>query len=88
MFFLGNDDYYEYYRKHFPAKRIFRPLNLPHTRNDPVALTMAQKANLDQECKIFSSERIHEIVILRLKENLLFRATDFNERDKVIDVMD
>ena len=43
---------------------------------------MAQKVNLGQKCEFFSSERIDEIVILRLKENLLFRATDLIERDK------
>jgi len=49
---------------------------------------MAQKVNLDQECEFFTAERIDEIVILRLKENLLFRATDLIERDKVIDYID
>ena len=49
---------------------------------------MAKKVNLDQECEFFSSERNDEIVILRLKENLLFRATDLIERDKVIDFID
>ena len=49
---------------------------------------MAQNINLDQECEFFAAERIDEIVILRLKENLLFRATDLIERDKMINYID
>jgi 2-(1,2-epoxy-1,2-dihydrophenyl)acetyl-CoA isomerase len=49
---------------------------------------MAKKVALEKECEFFTSERLDEIVILRLKENLLFRATDLNERDKVIDYLD
>jgi len=49
---------------------------------------MARKVNLDKECEFFKAERLDEIVILRLKENLLFRATDLTERDKVIDYLD
>jgi 2-(1,2-epoxy-1,2-dihydrophenyl)acetyl-CoA isomerase len=48
---------------------------------------MARKVNLDKECEFFKAERLDEIVILRLKENLLFRATDLSERDKVIDYL-
>ncbi|MDH4204418.1 MAG: enoyl-CoA hydratase/isomerase family protein [Desulfobacteraceae bacterium] len=49
---------------------------------------MAKKVNLDKACEFFTAERLDEIVILRLKENLLFRATDLSERDKVIDYLD
>jgi 2-(1,2-epoxy-1,2-dihydrophenyl)acetyl-CoA isomerase len=49
---------------------------------------MRKKACLDKECEFFTAERREEIVILRLKENLLFRATDLGERDKVIDYLD
>ena len=49
---------------------------------------MAKKVDLDKECEFFTAERLDEIVILRLKENLLFRATDLSERDKVIDYLD
>lgn len=49
---------------------------------------MAIKVNLDKECEFFTVEHLNEIVILRLKENLLFRATDLSERDKVIDYLD
>lgn len=49
---------------------------------------MAKKVNLDKECEFFTVENLGEIVILRLKENLLFRATDLSERDKVIDYLD
>jgi 2-(1,2-epoxy-1,2-dihydrophenyl)acetyl-CoA isomerase len=49
---------------------------------------MAKKINLDKECEFFTAERRDEIVILRLKENLLFRATDLSARDKVIDYLD
>ena len=49
---------------------------------------MAKKVALKKECEFFTAERLDEIVILRLKENLLFRATDLSERDKVIDYLD
>jgi len=49
---------------------------------------MIEKMNLDEECEFFTAEMLDEIVILRLKENLLFRATDLSERDKVIDYLD
>jgi enoyl-CoA hydratase/carnithine racemase len=49
---------------------------------------MARKVNFDKECEFFKAERLDEIVILRLKENLLFRATDLIERDKMIDYLD
>jgi 2-(1,2-epoxy-1,2-dihydrophenyl)acetyl-CoA isomerase len=49
---------------------------------------MAKKVALEKECEFFRSERLDEIVILRLKENLLFRATDLSERDKMIDYLD
>jgi 2-(1,2-epoxy-1,2-dihydrophenyl)acetyl-CoA isomerase len=49
---------------------------------------MAKKVALEKECEFFTAERLDEIVILRLKENLLFRATDLSERDKVIDYLD
>jgi len=49
---------------------------------------MAKKVALEKECEFFTAERLNEIVILRLKENLLFRATDLSERDKVIDYLD
>jgi len=48
---------------------------------------MAKKVALEKECEFFTAERLDEIVILRLKENLLFRATDLSERDKVIDYL-
>ncbi len=49
---------------------------------------MANNVALENECEFFTAERLDEIVILRLKENLLFRATDLSERDKVIDYFD
>ena len=49
---------------------------------------MIEKMNLDEECEFFTSERLDKIVILRLKENLLFRATDLSVRDKVLDYFD
>jgi 2-(1,2-epoxy-1,2-dihydrophenyl)acetyl-CoA isomerase len=49
---------------------------------------MAKLINLDMECEFFKAERLDEIVILRLKENLLFRATDLSVRDKVIEFLD
>ena len=49
---------------------------------------MAVKVDIDEECEFFAAERLDEIVILRLKENLLFRATDLDARDKVMDYLD
>jgi 2-(1,2-epoxy-1,2-dihydrophenyl)acetyl-CoA isomerase len=49
---------------------------------------MEKKGNLDKECEFFTVERLDDIVMLRLKENLLFRATDLSERDRVIDYLD
>ena len=49
---------------------------------------MIEKMNLDEECEFFTAERLNEIVMLRLKENLLFRATDLSVRDKVLDYLD
>jgi enoyl-CoA hydratase/carnithine racemase len=51
-------------------------------------IKMVEKVNLDEECEFFKAERHDEIIMLRLKENLLFRATDLNIRDKVIDYFD
>ena len=49
---------------------------------------MKVNVNLDEECEFFTAEKLDEVIILRLKENLLFRATDLGERDKVIDYLD
>lgn len=49
---------------------------------------MVEKVNLDKECEFFTAEKLDEVVILRLKENLLFRATDLNVRDEVLDYFD
>ena len=49
---------------------------------------MKKKVNLDEEFEFFTAEKLDEIVILRLKENLLFRATDLFVRDKVLDYFD
>jgi 2-(1,2-epoxy-1,2-dihydrophenyl)acetyl-CoA isomerase len=49
---------------------------------------MAVKVDLDEECEFFKAERLNEVVILRFKENLLFRATDLSARDKVMDYLD
>jgi len=49
---------------------------------------MAEKIALDEEVEFFSAERRDEIIILRLKQNLLLRATDLRVRDKVLDYLD
>ena len=49
---------------------------------------MAVKVDLDEECEFFKAERLDDVIILRLKENLLFRTTDLNARDKVLDYFD
>ena len=48
---------------------------------------MAVKVDLNEECEFFTAERLDEVVILRFKENLLFRATDLDARDKVMDYL-
>ena len=45
---------------------------------------MAVKVDLNEECEFFTAERLDEVIILRLKENLLFRATGFSFRDKTL----
>jgi len=49
---------------------------------------MAVKVDLNEECEFFTAEGLDEVIILRLKENLLFRATDLNARDKVLNYFD
>ena len=49
---------------------------------------MAEKMVLDEEVEFFSAERHDEIIIMRLKQNLLLRATDLRVRDKVLDYLD
>jgi len=41
-----------------------------------------------EKCDLFSTEQIDEIVILRFKEDLLFRITDLSVRDAMIDYLD
>ncbi len=48
---------------------------------------MAEKIKLDEDIEFFSEERLDEVRILRLKENLLFRATDLSARDRVLDYL-
>jgi enoyl-CoA hydratase/carnithine racemase len=49
---------------------------------------MAEKIALDEEVEFFSAERSDDVIILRLKQNLLLRATDLRVRDKVLDYLD
>lgn len=49
---------------------------------------MNETIHLDKECEFFTAEKLDDIIVLRLKENLLFPATDLSERDKVIDYLD
>jgi len=49
---------------------------------------MVEKIALDEEVEFFSAERRDEIIILRLKQNLLLRAIDLRVRDKVLDYLD
>jgi len=51
-------------------------------------VNMAEKIALDEEVEFFSAERRDEIIILRLKQNLLLRAIDLRVRDKVLDYLD
>ena len=49
---------------------------------------MAPRIDFDEEVEFFSAERLDEVIILRLKQNLLLRATDLGVRDKVLDYLD
>lgn len=49
---------------------------------------MAENLYFNEEVEFFSSERHDDIIILRLKQNLLLRATDLSARDKVLDYLD
>lgn len=42
----------------------------------------------DEKYDLFSTEQMDEIVIIRFKEDLLFRITDLNARDAMIDYLD
>lgn len=48
---------------------------------------MEKNSDFDLECDFFAAQRLDEIILLRFtsKENLLFRATDLNFRDKIMD---
>jgi len=49
---------------------------------------MGVTSNFDLNCDFFSTERREDIIILRFKENLLFRGTDLGTRDEVLDYLD
>jgi len=47
---------------------------------------MEKNPNIDfnLKCDFFSAKRLEDVIILRFKENLLFRATDLSSGDKVL----
>jgi len=49
---------------------------------------MKKETNLDEQHDFFSAKRIDNIVIVRFKEDMLFRATDLSKRDDVLDYFD
>ncbi|MBL7180226.1 MAG: enoyl-CoA hydratase/isomerase family protein [Pseudomonadota bacterium] len=49
---------------------------------------MIKHADFNTECDFFSAERIEEIIVLKLKENLMFLAADLSSRDMVMDYLD
>jgi 2-(1,2-epoxy-1,2-dihydrophenyl)acetyl-CoA isomerase len=49
---------------------------------------MAAKKDFYEEVEFFSAERLDDVIILRLKQNLLLRAVDLRVRDKVLDYLD
>lgn len=49
---------------------------------------MQKGTDLEQTYDFFSAKRIEDIVILRLKENLLLHGTDLNARDSLFDYID
>lgn len=49
---------------------------------------MKKETNLDEQHDFFSAKRSDNIVIVRFKEDMLFRATDLNKRDDVLDYLD
>ena len=49
---------------------------------------MEKQPNFNVQHEVFSSERIEDMVILRLKENLLRHATDLSLRDTILKFID
>lgn len=49
---------------------------------------MRKPLDYDLTCEFFSAKRFEDVVVLRLKENLLLQATDLGARDTVLDYLD
>jgi len=49
---------------------------------------MNRSSALNEDYDLFSTTRIDSIIILNLKENLMFRAVDLTARDKLLDFLD
>jgi len=49
---------------------------------------MNRHSVLDEDSDLFSAKTIDSVIILNLKENLMFRAVDLTARDKLLDFLD
>jgi 2-(1,2-epoxy-1,2-dihydrophenyl)acetyl-CoA isomerase len=49
---------------------------------------MNRHSVLDEDLDLFSTKRLGNIIILNLKENLMFRAVDLTARDTLLDFLD
>ena len=60
IIFGGDDDCLENYRKYLPIKRIFSSLNLPHSRQEPLILTM-RSGQAESKYGGFTKIRGHDV---------------------------
>ena len=49
---------------------------------------MIKHTDLNTECDFFAAERIEEVILFKLKENLMSLATDLSSRDMLMDYLD
>lgn len=49
---------------------------------------MIKYADFNTECDFFAAEKIEEVILLKLKENLMSLATDLSSRDMLMDYLD
>lgn len=58
------------------------------TRYERKETHMKKPLNHDLDCEFFSAKRFEDVIVLRLKENLLLQATDLGARDTVLNYLD
>jgi len=52
------------------------------------AIKMKKNQGLDMRCDFFSAKRLEDIVMIKLKENLLFYATDLGAKNTILEYFD